>query len=357
MSGADLGERVDELLAVVEGNDHEAVSVGFDGVARAAMKASPDQIQAVLPALVPVLARIPIGMGGMLAGLAGTMAEHGTDPAVVVPTLVGRAIEAMELAARFEQAYQAAFGEPPDPENPDLAQPTLQRFVGSATDRGTTEPEAFAQVEAWFCGDQWVRPVLLLSQRQNVRAMLPDRPRMTAAMDAMREHHECAYWLYGLLLVLDDEPLIVLHRATGRGFRVTINGVGSNFQLHTLLAAALIGEESHGMLPGQRPSAVEIAAATDGEELTPPDVIHGRFNLVDAYGSSIWNEGRPADIPTMDGTRVVVLDPPPYPRAWTAGRPYPFMRPTVTVHGPLPASEAARWLAQVRPATRTIFGS
>src|SRR3954470_18930522 len=36
----------------------------------------------------------------------------------------------------------------------------------------------------------------------------------------------------------------------------------------------------------------------------------------------IWNERRPDDIPKMDAMRVVVLDPPPYPRAWTARRPY-----------------------------------
>jgi hypothetical protein len=64
------------------------------------------------------------------------------------------------------------------------------------------------------------------------------------------------------------------------------------------------------MIPGQPPTPVEIAAASDGE-VTPPDGIRGNFNLVDAYGAWIWNEGRPADIPGREGTRVVVIDQPP----------------------------------------------
>jgi len=66
------------------------------------------------------------------------------------------------------------------------------------------------------------------------------------------EHFNTAHWLHGLLLVLDDEELIVLHRPTGRGYRVTMSGIGDNFQLHILLAATLTGDESRGMIPLRR---------------------------------------------------------------------------------------------------------
>ena len=168
----------------------------------------------------------------------------------------------------------------------------------------------------------------------------------------MREHIGVAHWLYGLLLVLDDEPLTVLHRPTGRGFRVVISGIGDNFQLHTLLAARLTGDEVRGFLPGERPSAAEIAAATGGPDLTPAGRIRGQFNLVDAFGDWIWGEGRPADIPRLDGERVVVLDPPSYARSWNAGRVYPLMRPSLEVKRVLAADEAERWLGLVKPSQR-----
>ena len=74
--------------------------------------------------------------------------------------------------------------------------------------------------------------------------------------------------------------------------------------------------------------------------------------LVDAFGAWIWNEGRPADIPRLEGTRVVVIDPPPYERTWNAGRAYPLMRPSVTVTEILPAAEAARWASKVKQPPR-----
>jgi len=345
-----LASQVDELLAAVEGRDNERFFGALQGIAAATHASDPEEVQAALVRLVPVLESIPLGMGGDLAQLAGGLAGHATDPAVVVPVLVGRATEAMEQAARFERLHREAYGEVPDPEDGEQIQPVLERFVGEATERGLTEQEAWVLVQAWFCGGQWVQPVLFLSQRQDVRAMLPDRGRLIAAVEPVRESIGTAHWLYGLLLVLDDEPLVVLHRATGRGFRVTVSGIGDNFQLHTLLAAALIGDEARGLLPGERPSAAEIAAAGDGEVLDPPGGIRGNFNLVGADGTWIWNEGRPADIPALDGTRVVVLDPPPYQRTWNAGRAYPLMRPTVTVEGALTAGEAAHWLSRVKPA-------
>jgi hypothetical protein len=347
--GKSLDKWVDDLLGAVESRDDTRFFAAIQEVARATPKARREEVQAALAKLVPVLTQIPFGMGGDLAQLAGSMADYGTDPAVVVPTLVNRATDAMEQAAKFEQLHRAAFGDVPDPEDSAQIESTLERFVGGAVERGMTERDVSVLVQAWFCGGQWVQPVLYLSQRKDVRAILPERRRLTAAIDAVREWIGTAHWLYGLLLVLDDEPLIVLHRASGRGFRVTVSGIGDNFQLHTLLAAALIGDESQGMLAGQRPSTAEIAAASDGEDLTPAGGIQGNFNLVDAYGEWIWNEGKPADIPKLEEIRVIVIDPPPYPRGWNAGRPYPLMRPTVTVHGPLPAEETAHWLSLVKP--------
>lgn len=352
MFGTNLGKQADDLVNAVGNRDHKRFLGALQGIAKATPKARPEEVDAALVKLVPVLAEIPFGMGGDLAQIAGSMADYGTRPAIVVPTLVGRATDALQQAARFAALYGDAFGDLPDSGDQEQIGPTVERFVATAPERGLDQQEAYLLVQAWFCANQWVQPVLYLSQRKDVRVALPDRSRLTAAVEAMREHIETAHWLYGLLLVLDDEPLVVLHRATGRGYRVTISGIGDNFQLHTLLAAALIGDESRGLLPGQRPTDTEIAAASDGEDMTPAAGIRGNFNLVDAYGEWIWNEGRPADIPKLEETRVVVIDPPPYARSWNAGRAYPLMRPTVTVTGMLPPDEAGRWLSLVKPSQR-----
>jgi hypothetical protein len=354
------GEIADALAV----SDQQRFEAATRSLAAATPQATPDDVQDTLVRLASILATIGFGRGVDLVRLAGAMTNHGPMPTELLPILVRRGIEVMELAAKFAAIYRADDESLPDPEDPSLVQPVISRLhdilgnpVAALPLPGMPDPPvapdatALALAEAWFTGDGWVQPILYLSQRKDVRASLPERARLLAAAEAVAGQFNAAHWLRGLLLVLDDEELIVLHRPTGRGYRVTISGIGDNFQLHTLLAANLIGDESLGMIPARPPTPAEVAAASDGE-VTPPDGIKGNFNLVDAYGAWIWNEGRPADIRRLEGTRVVVIDTPPYERMWNAGRAYPLMRPTVTVDEILPATEAARWLSMVKPPAR-----
>jgi hypothetical protein len=274
--------------------------------------------------LAPVLADIPLGVGGPVARLAGALVEQGADPAAVLETVVLRIAAGLETAARLPDLWD---GEPPGPE---LAPQVLTR-VG---------PEI---AEAWFTVEAWIPALLVLLQRENVRKSLPYRQRITAAVTATREHIDNVEWAHGLLLVLDDEPLIVLHRESATGYEITIGGIGDNFQLHTLIADTLIGRH----IPGTPPEPSWVAAATTGD-LQPASPIIGQFNLVDAFGEWIWNEGRPADIPLLNDRRVVVIDPPPYQRSWNVGRVYPLMRPAISLTQALSAEETARWLAQIK---------
>jgi hypothetical protein len=321
----------DELAAAFERRDAD----GFYGALTAMVQQvrdaepAPEELQAAVERLLPVLASVPLGVGGDLAGIVGSMAGLAVDPAVVLPVLVERGIEAAGKAREFAEAYGEDLPDPDDPEQ-----------IPHALEHGARD-----LVEGWFSAGQWLQPVLYLMQRQGIRRVLPRREALIAAVEPLTEEIGVAHWLYGLLLVVDDERLVVLDRGTGSGFEVTIGGVGDNFQLHTLLAANLIGP---GLLPGEPPTPAMVAAATDGE-LAPEGGLVGQFNLVDAYGKWIWNEGRPADIPLLEGVRVVVLDPSPYERHWNAGRAYPLMTPTVTVDRTLTTAEAAAWFTKVAP--------
>jgi hypothetical protein len=352
----------DALYRALADRDQKRFGASMRKIAKAAQDVAPSDVEDVLRRLRPMLETIPYMIGGNLVQLAGSLLDYCDDTGEFLPVLVDRATEVMERATRFRSVYGE---DPPSPEDPNLFRPAAARLrdtlavsltgpaqPGMPEPRVKPEAVAYELAEAWFAAAQWVQPVLFLSQRKDVRAVLPERDRLLAATEAAREHVGPAHWLNGVLLVLDDEPLIVLHRPTGHGYRLTVSGIGDNFQLHTLLAAHLIGDESRGMLPGTPPPPAAVAAASDGDELRPPGGIEGNFNLVDAYGNWIWNEGRPADIPHLDGLRVVVLDPPPYHRSWNAGRAYPLMRPDVTVAAVLPAAEAARWLAMVKPPRR-----
>jgi hypothetical protein len=347
-NGDSLTRICGELINAATARDAEQFRRMLSEVPDAARRAEPAQIVDGLIILAPLLAVIPLGIGADLAQLAGAMAGLADDPMIILPILVDRAASAMEQAARFAALHSAELDRPPDSGDPSLIEPTIARMTGAADRLNLGEPEIVELAAAWFTGSGWLQPVLYLAQRKDVRLAMPQRERLTAAVAARAEDIGNAQWLHGLLLVLDDEPLIALHRDTGRGFRLTISGVGDNSQLQTLLAAHLRGGRWRGKLPGRTPSAAVVAAATDGDP-TPAEPIVGQFNLVDGYGKWIWTHGRPYDIPFFRGVRVVVLDPPPYARSWPEGRVYPLMTPTVTVAEPLPRAEAAQWLGLVAP--------
>lgn len=328
------------LVDAVAKRDESGLNKSLKAMRSAASAASPAECQEALEVLLPLVETLPLGAGGAVAGAVGSLAGGGTDPLAPLPVLVERAASAMEAAQGFLEAYERLGVAPSE----DDAGAAIERLTRERERLGLTEEGAYRLAEAFHAGGDWVQPVLYLCQRKDVRLALPQRERLTRAIEPMVDHIETAHWLYGLLQVLDDETLVVLHRETGKGFRLRISGIGDNFQLHTLLAAHLIGD-----LPGQPLSAAEVAAATDGEWM-PPGGVSGRFNLVDAAGKWIWNEGRPSDIPMDDGVRVVVLDPPPYQRGWNAGRAYPLMLPEVVIEARLSENEARELLTRTVPA-------
>ncbi|MEW1914873.1 hypothetical protein AB0442_42030, partial [Kitasatospora sp. NPDC085895] len=157
-----------------------------------------------------------------------------------------------------------------------------------------------------------------------------------------------------LASVLDDEQLIVLDHASGRGFVLTMSGIGDNFQLHTLLADRLIGNRIRGLLPGERPTRAWVDAATCGNPRTVSgEPVLRRFRLFDGHGGYVAPEGIPADIRPLDGVRVLVLHPPRGSFGWVNGRVFEQMEPSLRLDRRLSRREAAGWLGRITPARET----
>jgi hypothetical protein len=333
--------------------DERASEDAFRAIVQRVPTASEAELTDGVARFVPALAHVRLGHGGILAQLTAGLIESGADPTPVLGVLSERVAEGLERAARFIPVAERLGDDVAEPTNEAEMLMLREQVRAAAPAAGLSVEDAAFASEAWFTISHWIPSLLLPLQQKRGRRALPGRERLTAATAAVVEHVEGAHWLLGLLLVLDDEQLLVVHRATGRAYDVTISGVGDNFQLHTLLAATLIGDPARGLIPGTPPAPQHVAAATDGEDLQPAGGIRGHFNLVDADGAWIWNEGRPIDIPQFNGRRVVVIDPPPYMRTWDTGRLYPLMSPEIRLDRILPDAEAADWTAKVAPDRRS----
>lgn len=295
-----------------------------------------------LASLVPLLPGDGGGRAGRVAMLCGALVEWGADPAPAVePVLAGLRTALLAL---------------PEPSDRD---------ADSARDTGGEEPagDVASQPTDELAAEVlslWVLPAAALLQRSPAA-----RHRVREDADLMARLSspaaEDASWVVDAALLPEQERMLVLHPATHRGFWIEVDGVADNFQLHTLLAGALIGDPADGLLPGTAPSADLLRIYADPTAPQEASVARGWFNLVNftglpdvetaaegpvrpaQYRHWIWNEGRPADITSFDGLRVIVLDEPPYDRSWSGGRMFKAVPASVSVTGRLTAEEYDTW--------------
>ncbi|MFF6842355.1 hypothetical protein ACFY8X_26830 [Streptomyces tanashiensis] len=337
---ADLAAVMSELEQAVAARDGGRTERAFDAAMSALQSATGTECATVGPRLAALLPAFPpTGPRPMLATMAGFCVERGADPAVSAePILDGThrdLLDALEFARRWAAAGGAG-DDLPETDEKIIDDALLARLGGEAH-------EALRLALAWCSVEQWQPPALAVLcrsaevRRRHASALLP------ACRDlAALERHDLKCLAYALA-ILDDEPLVVLHRPTGTGFEVRIGGIGDNFQLHTLLAHVLVGG---GHVPGTAPSAQSVRAATDPEPAVrgrTGAVASGAFELLAPDGERIWNEQLPDDIPVVEGRRLLVLDEPTYPRSWNAERFFPMLPGTAELTRVLPAGEVRTW--------------
>ncbi|MGY1499727.1 hypothetical protein ACW4TU_24655 [Streptomyces sp. QTS52] len=341
-----LAAVVSELEEAVAARDGDRTGQAFTAMMKCVQSASDTERVPAGPRLAALLPAFPpTGPRPMLAMAAGFCVERGADPAACAEPILGGVhqdlLDALEFARRWT-ATGAAEDELPEPDQKNIDDGLLARL-------GTDRHEATRLALAWCSVEEWQPPALaVLCRSAEVRSRYASALLPACRDVAALERHDLKCLAHALA-VLDDEPLIVLHRPTGTGFEVRIGGIGDNFQLHTLLAHVLVGG---GHVPGSTPSSESVRLATDPEPAQgrTQTVATGTFERLAPDGERIWNEGLPDDIPVVEGCRLLVLDEPIYERSWNADRFFPHLPGTAEVTRVLPADESRTWFARTSPA-------
>lgn len=298
------------------------------------------------------------------------MVERGASPMPLAEVLPERVSMTMASYLTLERIWdRTAHGRPLPEFKPPVDQAVMREIketvaayvrqsgqFGQFGQPGQSERKIAHIAYSWFSLDDWINPLISsMMLSREFRGAMEGHEDLVDGASRLKHRSERAHWLHGLCLVCDDEPLIVLDPTSGRGFRLTMSGVGDNHQLHTLLADRLIRPEHGGLLDAQPPEPAWVAAATTAVpgpfDLTNP--ITRRFRLFDGHGSYVYPEGWPADIKPLDGVRVIVLHPPNGIYGWNNARAYVSMVPTLTLDREIAPSEAAHWLSRVAPAQET----
>ncbi|PDP89672.1 hypothetical protein CQJ94_00460 [Glycomyces fuscus] len=305
-----------------------------------------------LEALAPLLSgdQAAPGIIADLSVVAGALVEMGTDPGPTGVEVLRRLRTMGKGAIVFARAWErTGGGTPPDPDTV-----TADAEARVAADLGPDAPSA--TMCWWTIRRHGLAAKTMLSEAE-VRAHIRRDPALHAELMAIANQLSDLLTEFdqvrALLRMAEATSALVMDRASQRAFRVLFDGIGDNAQLHTLLADALIGPHRQG-LPGDPPDPRWVAAFRDSAPDPAAQTVRGWWNLVAHDGTWVWNEGVPAEIPTLHGEHLLVLDEQPYPRSWNAARRHPQVRGWLEVEAELSPEETALWWKRVAPTEPAI---
>lgn len=261
---------------------------------------------------LPRLASAP-GAGFVALWIGGTV-EDGWDPK---PSLQPLLQTFLKWSALLDMEEEEEEDEAADPDAAPPSEPlwrTLIRYRSPqvlASPEPETDDAAFSETE-----------LLIVSGLNNVaRAIVshlvrvPDARQELAALDDLeielaRIDYFCdgALWI-GETLRRESDELLVFHVMSNTAVLVRYWNISNTFVLFTLLQ-----HEFAGLVPGARPARNDIIATLYGEDTTDTDddaIWHfGQpTSPQPRFHASVWGEGPPSDIETIDGVRVLLLWP------------------------------------------------
>jgi hypothetical protein len=223
----------------------------------------------------------------------------------------------LELALVFRLLWRQVFDEdPPTPSESGEDDDSYNTILIQVIRTWNTHLDRIL-FEAWWYSPSWASGLSTALARRDLRQSLPERARLTAAVDALKDVLDLTL-LDERLSILDNESLMVVDRAGGRGYRFTVSGVTDNLQLLTLIAATLSGDPAQGLLPGT-PPLVPCAGKADGQALHD---VERHLTLTDGFGNPLPTAGRPSDIPYHHGERTILIEPSRVAGTWDLHPPW-----------------------------------
>jgi hypothetical protein len=302
------------------------------------------------PRLAGLLSQMPPWYASVYAVVVGAMVEWEADAAECAPPILSGLGLSLKRATEFARLWRKRFGEEEDLPNP-TAMPDGQVQDRLGPDFATVWHGPYF---GWHTVDKWERASVAVLANPRVRRTLANRSELVELAERLEPEYGDLQCVLRALLLIDDEPLLVMDRASGKAFRMRMSGIAGNYQLQTLLAGILVGG---GHLPGQAPSPEAVAssstAAIDMNRLDELPHAAECFNFAEPSGRWIWSETTPSRIPVVDGIRQLVLDPPVYRHWYTAVRFLPRVPGVLELEAVLDPAEAAPYFANLQPLMST----
>jgi hypothetical protein len=187
---------------------------------------------------------------------------------------------------------------------------------------------------------EWVLPTVaaLTRDRELLRRAIADRELAVLAGAVANSEARRLDVLLGVQL---EQVWTVLCPVQQRGFQVMLDGVVDNYTLHLLLAEALMPLG----IPATANPADVVAYARGESDSRSTNHVKGSWNMYDYRAASldltdptaaplsmwVWGEGRPRDVPTLDGVRTLLIGPQRPSRTWNSPRTFHALPSSIQV--------------------------
>ncbi|ATY67301.1 hypothetical protein A9K55_000093 [Cordyceps militaris] len=373
-----LEQAARDLAEAVSGIDYDGAAVHKCRVALhgGMATARPDELAAALQILVDRLAAAHVddADGVAFAALtAGALVETGSPVAPLAQVLLAKVPAFLVAARRFADLCLADLPSAAEEEaNPPPEDQVLTEIDGRRITHYVFRshvPEDRGGASALALLQPWTLPAVaaLSRDRDALRAAAaPDSALRRAALTLTQSH---AQWLAILLGAQLDAPWLVLCPRERRGFRVVVDGVVSNYDLHALVGDVLVERG----LPGNR-NPPELIAYIKGESPARGDVesVRSQFQFYewpaaaydwagdddDAHAHPadyhVRGEGIPSDVSRFRDLPTLIVGPQAIERSWNNPRTFGGLQCSVSVTEEIGEDELASLLAEMKAAAPPV---
>jgi hypothetical protein len=274
---------------------------------------------------------VPAGLAALQAGAA---VEQGVDPLPLGEVLLERLPRVLAAAARLVTSVEDELGAmPPMPRGAgglwvgDLFAPAS--WLAARREHDADSVDAFEGVSHWC-----LPAIACFTRNRGLLRRVTQHNALGEAVVPLANIHPHAAFLSRLCQLLLDDEILVIDRPTGRRFRIGIDGVAVNFELHTGLQIVLadtlglppVDTDIAACLAGQGPQQIE-AVSSGMWSLYCATALDFESDIPRAHW--VWNEGLPIDIPIVDGQRTLILDEAAFARTWQTARTFAALSPRV----------------------------
>ncbi len=123
-------------------------------------------------------------------------------------------------------------------------------------------PEAY---QSWNNLDIiWLPLKAILIRWKQMRKVLQNDGEFLSLLFPIAEYHEGCSWLIRLLGVWDNKEVLIIYPRLKKGYLLTVDGAANILQLHGLIYATIVGDQSNGLLPGKPAHPQAIKGFIDG---------------------------------------------------------------------------------------------